>query len=541
MADQQYTTETRTDGLGNPYTVRVPVSDSNVITSDLLQPTTAVQIASPLPDTTPYAGITGGITDALAAEYKNLDAQLNRGLTTQNKAGQDIIDTQKLIQGKAADTAAANETAGVNAESANLTKYAQQLADLNAQASSLNREAQAIPLLTQENNRNTGATDAGIAPQNAGALRINAIKALSIAQQSDIAAAAATGSQLRLQAAKDKAQQIIDLKYKPLEDELALKQKQYDLNKDTLMALDKKRTEALGVALTKEATALADKKAAVKANADKSSEYAKYAIDGGQSELASQISSLDPGSATFTQDLQKLQAKIKNPNMALDLALKQANLDKIRKETMLLGEPTAAEKKKIAEDIANAKASLPAMQDKISTIDALKTSPGLGVRVGSNLLSRESPGKGQGFWGGVKAFPGATKDILLGKGLVESTGAGQAFAGGVKKLTEGLTLQNLIDAKANGATFGALSEGELRLLASSATQLNTWEIKNDKGEGTGVWNIDQGSFNKELDNIKMLTQRAITKASGESLSKDEKAVLDQAYSDQPINPADYFK
>ncbi len=541
MADQQYTTETRTDGNGNPYTVRIPVSDSNVITSDLLKPTTAVQIAPPTPDSTPYGGITGGVTDSLVADYKSLNDQLKAGQATQAKAGQDIIDTQKLIQGKAADTANANEAAGVNAESANLTKYAQQLADLNAQASALNREAQAIPLLTQENNKNTGATDAGVAPQTAGALRINALKALSIGQQADIAAAAATGSQLRLQAAKDKAQQIIDLKYKPLEDALALKQKQYDLNKDTLAVLDKNRTEALGVSLQKEATQLADQKAAVKANADKSSEYAKYAIDGGQSDLASQISSLDPGSKTFTQDLKVLQAKIKNPNMALDLALKQAQIDKLRKETQLLGEPTAAEKKAAVEAIANAKASLPAMQDKIATIDALKTSAGMGVRVGSNFLSRESPATDKGLLGLPGNIVAGIKDTVLGKGLVETTGAGQQFAGGVHQLTQGLTLQNLIDAKANGATFGALSDAELNLLASSATKLSDWEIKDNEGKPTGVWNIDQNSFNKELDNIKMLTQRAITKASGDSLSTDEKSILDQAYSNLPIDPAAYFK
>lgn len=272
MADQQYQTQTRTDGAGNSYEVRVPIGVAddygNVISSASLAPKSPIQPVTPTPDNTNYSGMTSGITQSIIDSYKAYNTAQQSAQTNQQTTGQSILDYMKQLEGKTADTQAANDAAGVTAERENIRKYAQQLADLNAQASSLNRESQAIPLQTQENNRNTGATDAGIAPQNAGALRLNALKALSIGQQSDIAAAAATGSQLRLDAAKDKAQQIIDLKYKPIEDEIALKQKQYDLNKDTLDSIDKKRSEALQVALNKEAQDLADKKAKQKENAD---------------------------------------------------------------------------------------------------------------------------------------------------------------------------------------------------------------------------------------------------------------------------------
>jgi hypothetical protein len=234
---------------------------SNVISSNSLAPKPPITPVSPTPDATNYSGMTGGITQSIMDEYKTLNDKQAAAQANQQSTGTSILDYMKQLENKTADTKAANDAAGVTAETANLNKYAQQLADLNAQASSLNREAQAIPLQTQENNRNTGATDRGVAPQDAGALRLNALKALSIGQQSDIAAAAATGSQLRLQAAKDKAQQIIDLKYKPIESEIALKQKQYDLNKDVLDSIDKKRSEALQASLTKEAQDLVDKKA----------------------------------------------------------------------------------------------------------------------------------------------------------------------------------------------------------------------------------------------------------------------------------------
>lgn len=240
----------------------------NVITSAGLAPAPTIKTVPQPQDTTNYAGITGGVTESIISDYTTLNNRLNSGEKQQTGTAQSILDAMNQLTGRTGDTQAANEAAGVNTETANLNRYAQQLADLNAQAVSLNREAQAIPLQVQEQNRNTGATDRGVAPQEAGALRLNALRALSIGQQSDIAAAAATGSQLRLQAAKDKAQQMVDLKYKPLEEALAIKQKQYELNKDILTSIDKKRTEALTVSLNKEAKDLEEAKAKEKAIQD---------------------------------------------------------------------------------------------------------------------------------------------------------------------------------------------------------------------------------------------------------------------------------
>ena len=254
LTQEQLQANTKLNNANNP-------SYNSTITPSQLAPATPVNIGTTPTDTTNYAGITGGVADSIINEFNTLNTKLTSAQETQDKSGQSIIDIMSSLTGKTADQQQANEASGVNTETANLTKYAEQLAGLNAQAMTLNREAQAVPLQVQENNRNTGATDRGVAPQEAGALRLNALKALSIAQQSDIAAAAATGSQLRLQAAKDKAQQIVDLKYKPLEDALAIKKEQYELNKDLLSSIDKKRTEALNIALKREEQVIADKKA----------------------------------------------------------------------------------------------------------------------------------------------------------------------------------------------------------------------------------------------------------------------------------------
>lgn len=238
---------------------------NNVITASSLQPVQALTLPPTPTDTTDYSQYIAPTLTSLAGDSKTLDTQLNTAQRSQADAAQKQLDIMGLLTGKTADTQAAQEAAGVTTETTNLNKYAEQLANLNAQASALNREAQAVPLQVQQESQGRGRTEAGIAPIQTARLRENAIKALSIGQQADIAAAAATGSQLRLNAAKEKAQQVVDLKYKPLEDQLAILKQQYELNKDLLSSIDKKRTESLNAAIKKEETLLAERKANEKA------------------------------------------------------------------------------------------------------------------------------------------------------------------------------------------------------------------------------------------------------------------------------------
>ena len=198
--------------------------------------------------------------------------------------------------------------------------------------------------------------------------------------------------------------------------------------------------------------------------------------------------------------------------------LYQLQIAKTQKEISLLGEPSVAERKASQAALLEAEASIPVMRDKITAVDLLKKHPGLNSRVGTNPLARTAFG---------------LKDKLSGKG--------QDFAGGIHKLVGGLTLDNLIAAKARGATFGALSEGELRILANSATAITDWELKDDKNNGTGVWNIDEASFNRELDTIRELTQRAIVQSGKSIIADDEDALINQMYQESaPFNPTAFY-
>jgi hypothetical protein len=274
------------------------------------------------------------------------------------------------------------------------------------------------------------------------------------------------------------------------------------------------------------------------ANSKIAQDWAKSAIDGGDAQVAAAISGLDPKSATFRSDLSALQSKITNPAVKLDLAIKQAQLNKLQVETRLLGEPTQKEKeaeKKLAASIDGQKQIL---QDKVNLIDTIQSNElGFNNRVGSNMLTR-IPTDISGTVGRIASGVGIGP--LISGAITEATGAGQAFAGGVHRLASQEFINNLISAKGQGATFGALNQQEGDALRAAATQINDWEVKDSKGNGTGVWNIDQKSFNTELNRIKSLANKAIT---GSVIAGEDQAILDEAFNtpaQQQQSAANYY-
>lgn len=80
------------------------------------------------------------------------------------------------------------------------------------------------------------------------------------------------------------------------------------------------------------------------------------------------------------------------------------------------------------------------------------------------------------------------------------TGGKSNFVAGVEQLRSQLSLDSLINAKANGATFGALSEGELKLLSDSGSKLSSWAVKDSNGNVIG-YKANEADFKAELDKI----------------------------------------
>lgn len=69
--------------------------------------------------------------------------------------------------------------------------------------------------------------------------------------------------------------------------------------------------------------------------------------------------------------------------------------------------------------------------------------------------------------------------------------------GNINYVLKGNTLQQLIDAKAQGATFGALSNEELKMLQDSASALSAYADTDKNGKIIG-FNVDEKTFKAEV-------------------------------------------
>ena len=235
-------------------------------------------------------------------------------------------------------------------------------------------------------------------------------------------------------------------------------------------------------------------------------------------------------SATTYEDAIKLagnsltdpKAKYELENARLDNILKQEEIKKTRAETNQIGQPTAAEKKATAAEEAQALAVIPELQDKIANVDELLVHPGMAVSVGPSWLGRTTPFTAD-VWNGDKAD----------------------FIAGVEKLVSQDTMNTLLNLKAKGGTLGALSDQERIMLRSASTKIGSWSITNKEGKVEG-YAASESSFKKELETIKLLSQRALTKAQGTALSTDEKDALNIYFDNKDalevgqFNPANYY-
>lgn len=100
--------------------------------------------------------------------------------------------------------------------------------------------------------------------------------------------------------------------------------------------------------------------------------------------------------------------------------------------------------------------------------------------------------------GGLKAVAGST--AVFGRRGLFRKGKALDFAATVEQITSQLTLDQLISAKERGATFGALSEKELKSIASAATKLGSFIRERDNGDI--YFKASESAVRKELEKIK---------------------------------------
>jgi hypothetical protein len=80
------------------------------------------------------------------------------------------------------------------------------------------------------------------------------------------------------------------------------------------------------------------------------------------------------------------------------------------------------------------------------------------------------------------------------------SGERDAFLGKADSLISKKALNSLIEAKSQGATFGALSDTEMAILKAAGTSLGAWSTSKKDGK-LKHFDVDEKTFKDELDRL----------------------------------------
>lgn len=133
-------------------------------------------------------------------------------------------------------------------------------------------------------------------------------------------------------------------------------------------------------------------------------------------------------------------------------------------------------------------------------------------------------------------------DLIGGQGIIKAVGTNflariklnplsfddkaqkNNFIATIEQLVGQTALDALIQAKAEGATFGALSEGELQLLKNSSLKFGNWARDTDGDGITDFYEISEELFEKELKSVIKNYETLIEKEEQKGLSDATKAI-----------------
>lgn len=317
-----------------------------------------------------------------------------------------------------------------------------------------------------------------------------------------------------IEAAQNTANRAVDLLYKDREAAYTNKLNQYNRNKDIIDKYDSKRSKALEYALKKEETAIAEEKQ----NKKDANAYLINAIQGNAPKsLTDQAQKLINNGASAT-DIAKVLG-----NYSLSYSERIDQQYKLTQMSKLNFEMSQARTKEAKEALAvkqAAQAQLPKVKEELDLINNLLSNT-LGLEKSAALtglgrfkqlltpkVSLEKPsllGSAKGLLTG--GLPGA----IAGSGSVNVSSpvknleAKRDFIGTVSQLTSTGTLNTLIEAKKNGATFGALSDRELGIIAASFSKLTSpeWVVRDKNGAIKG-FKVSDDLVEAELQKLQSL-------------------------------------
>lgn len=284
------------------------------------------------------------------------------------------------------------------------------------------------------------------------------------------------------------------------------------------------------------------------------------ALEFGQNSLISGISSVDPSSPTFEQDIAAFTSQLRKPVAAPTATSVSAPTIKTINGVDMQWDPTTGTwiNPTTGENATPRDLRLIDTSRQIDIIDEIANSNAIDSVVGTTIFGRAAGSTGGVIgrflagataggavgaaagapFAGVGAIPGAIGGALIGGTLAAGqgvkdkvTGDRQQLLANISQLTAKLTNQELIGAKARGATYGALGVKEQQLLEQAATNLNAWALRqgNDpEGALTGI-NAAPASVLKELDTIRYYTVLDYALTGGDPTEKGAVLMDDGTY------------
>ena len=495
---------------------------SPVITSDTLKP----QDKFSFPDTTPSTAVVGDLAriQSQTDDYtSNLKTASDTAKATETTSFQDYLNT-KL-----------NAPTREQLESTNYAKKGGvddvqvELDNINSQ---IRAEQRALDVQLREIDKNSqGALEGGVIAEK------NRLNKDSLQKQADLSVIQ-MAIQGRYDSAKSIADRSINARISQDQKEIDISREMYNRNASLFTLAESRAFESAQAdrqrALDKEALDL-------KTLSDTKLEAMKMAqMNGAPSSVLQAIQS-----ATSPEQVISAGGQYAVTDM-LDRQYKQAQLRAANQKPVAKRDTQVVDGKlidmqtgEIISDLSSSPTSNALgnaiAESKVDNINNILNSNALGSVVGPSSLARTQPG----LWGAAKRFfSGALSGGTVGAGVgavaggfgaipgaiigalttgvvntlrgapSELTGARQSFVGSVEQMRAELTKEKLAQAKGQGVTFGALSDGERGLIANAATKLGTWavHVDGDKDKPVIGYNIDEKSFKKEMDVINYFTK-----------------------------------
>ena len=328
-------------------------------------------------------------------------------------------------------------------------------------------------------------------------------------------AAAASAMQNNIALAQTNVERALKAEFGHIESQLNfLTNVKLSIDRDNLSAAESKQAQRIQYQLDERARLISEQKAEREGVYKLMTTLAQY---GAPASIINQLQ----GASNFGDALRMAAPYMQDPMMKydlqgaqLDLELKRLGLKTAQYNYGQLGKPSPTDTKALAAAQEAARQSLPTIQDKITQISGLISHSGLNSAVGTSALGRI--------------------------GLADKvSGAKQDFIGGVQQLVSKDTIDTLLNLKKAGGTLGALSDGERAMLQSAASKIGTWAITKD-GKVTG-YNIDAGSFKRELETIRTLALRAQSQALGNAgyVGVDESTAITNFMSSNSTTPTTF--